>query len=65
VASTHFITELTDFLVFTLHLLVPWTAINLTDYYLVRKGRYDIPELSKSNGRCARRVHPDRRGSRS
>ncbi|MHB1929610.1 MAG: purine-cytosine permease family protein [Acidimicrobiales bacterium] len=49
-ASSHFITELSDFLVFTLYLLVPWTAINLTDYYLVRKGNYHIPELFKVNG---------------
>jgi NCS1 family nucleobase:cation symporter-1 len=50
-ASAHFITDLTNFLVFTLYLLVPWTAINLTDFYLIRKGRYDIPELFKVNGR--------------
>ena len=49
-ASSHFITDLSNFLVFTLYLLVPWTAINLTDYYVVRRGRYDIPELFKVNG---------------
>jgi NCS1 family nucleobase:cation symporter-1 len=49
-ASTHFMTDLTNFLVFTLYLLVPWTAINLTDFYLVRRGNYDIPELFKVNG---------------
>ena len=49
-ASSHFITNLSNFLVFTLYLLVPWTAINLTDYYIIRRGRYDIPELFKVNG---------------
>ncbi len=49
-ASSHFITDLSNFLVFTLYLLVPWTAINLTDFYLIRRGRYDIPELFKANG---------------
>jgi NCS1 family nucleobase:cation symporter-1 len=50
-ASSNFMTDLTNFLVFTLYLLVPWTAINLTDYYLIRRGHYDIPELFKINGR--------------
>src|SRR6516165_1419565 len=50
-ASSNFITDLTNFLVFTLYLLVPWTAINLTDYYLVQHGHYDIPELFKVHGK--------------
>jgi NCS1 family nucleobase:cation symporter-1 len=49
-ASSNFITDLSNFLVFTLYLLVPWTAINLTDYYLIRRGHYDIPELFKTDG---------------
>jgi len=49
-ASSNFITDLSNFLVFTLYLLVPWTAINLTDFYLIRHGRYDIPELFKADG---------------
>jgi nucleobase:cation symporter-1, NCS1 family len=49
-ASSNFMTDLSNFLVFTLYLLVPWTAINLTDYYLIRRGNYDIPELFKPNG---------------
>jgi NCS1 family nucleobase:cation symporter-1 len=53
-ASSHFVTELSDFLVFTLYLLIPWTAINLTDFYLVRKGHYDIPEMFKVDGRYGR-----------
>jgi nucleobase:cation symporter-1, NCS1 family len=49
-ASSNFMTDLSNFLVFTLYLLVPWTAINLTDFYLIRRGQYDIPELFKANG---------------
>jgi nucleobase:cation symporter-1, NCS1 family len=49
-ASSNFITDLSNFLVFTLYLLVPWTAINLTDYYVIRRGHYNIPELFKANG---------------
>jgi nucleobase:cation symporter-1, NCS1 family len=49
-AAAHFYADLSDFLVFTLYLLVPWTAINLTDFYVIRRGQYDIPELFKANG---------------
>jgi nucleobase:cation symporter-1, NCS1 family len=49
-ASSNFMTDLSNFLVFTLYLLVPWTAINLTDFYVIRRGHYDIPELFKANG---------------
>lgn len=50
-ASSNFITDLENFLVFTLYLLVPWTAINLTDFYVIRHGQYDIPELFKTDGK--------------
>jgi NCS1 family nucleobase:cation symporter-1 len=50
-ASSNFIHDLTNFLVFTLYLLVPWTAINLTDFYLVQHGKYEIPELFKVHGK--------------
>jgi nucleobase:cation symporter-1, NCS1 family len=49
-ASSNFMTDLSNFLVFTLYLLVPWTAINLTDFYVIRRGHYDIPELFKARG---------------
>jgi nucleobase:cation symporter-1, NCS1 family len=49
-AAAHFYSDLSNFLVFTLYLLVPWTAINLTDFYVIRRGHYDIPELFKANG---------------
>jgi NCS1 family nucleobase:cation symporter-1 len=49
-ASSNFVKDLTNFLIFTLYLLVPWTAINLTDFYLIRRGKYDIPELFKADG---------------
>lgn len=49
-ATAHFLTNLTNFLVYTLVALVPWTAINLTDYYLVRRGHYSIPEFFKIDG---------------
>ncbi|SKR63112.1 purine-cytosine permease family protein [Mycobacteroides abscessus] len=33
-----------------LYLLVPWTATNLVDYFLVRRGRYVITELFRPHG---------------
>jgi NCS1 family nucleobase:cation symporter-1 len=33
-----------------LYLLVPWTAINLTDYFFVRRGHYAILELFRPGG---------------
>lgn len=33
-----------------LYLLVPWTAINLTDYFFVRRGRYAVTQLFAPDG---------------
>lgn len=33
-----------------LYLLVPWTAVNLVDYFFVRRGRYAITDFFKPNG---------------
>ncbi|HEY6538565.1 MAG TPA: cytosine permease [Candidatus Dormibacteraeota bacterium] len=50
-ASANFLTNLTNFILFLLYFLIPWTAINLTDYYFVRHGHYDIGEIFKTDGR--------------
>lgn len=42
------------FLLFLLAFFTPWSAINLVDYYVVTKGRYDVPALSNPNGRYGR-----------
>lgn len=39
-----------DVLNAALYLLVPWSAINLADYYLVRDGRYNINDLFRVEG---------------
>ncbi len=44
------IATLNNYFVIMLYLLVPWTAVNLTDYFFVRKGRYAILDLLKVNG---------------
>jgi purine-cytosine permease-like protein len=38
------------YLVVMLYFLVPWTAVNLTDYFFVRKGRYAIPHFFMPHG---------------
>jgi NCS1 family nucleobase:cation symporter-1 len=49
-ASAHFLTFITNVFVLSLCALVPWTAINLTDYFLIRHGRYVTEEFFKVNG---------------
>jgi nucleobase:cation symporter-1, NCS1 family len=46
----HFIENLTHFLDVLLYVFIPWTAINLTDYYLVRRGKYDVPSFFTASG---------------
>jgi NCS1 family nucleobase:cation symporter-1 len=50
-ASAHFLTDLSNFVLFLLYFMIPWTAINLTDYYLVRRGRYDVGDMFRTDGR--------------
>lgn len=44
------ISALFNSLVVMLYLLVPWTAINLVDYFFVRRGRYAILDLMTPTG---------------
>ncbi|MCF3946649.1 cytosine permease [Acidiphilium sp. AL] len=44
-ASGNFVGAMTNFLLLLLYVFVPWTAINLTDFYLVRRGSYDIDAI--------------------
>jgi NCS1 family nucleobase:cation symporter-1 len=41
---------LNAFLTVVLYLLVPWTAVNLADFYRVRRGRYAITDLFDDRG---------------
>lgn len=46
-----FLTSFKDFLLFLLTFFTPWSAINLVDYYLISRERYDIPALFDPEGR--------------
>ncbi|CAL9619780.1 purine-cytosine permease family protein [Streptomyces sp. enrichment culture] len=46
-----FLTSFKDFLLFLLTFFTPWSAINLVDYYLISRERYDLPALFDPDGR--------------
>lgn len=44
------IAALTLVLIVILYLLVPWTAVNLVDFFWIRRGHYAVAELFKRHG---------------
>ncbi len=48
--GANFLTNFEDFLLLVLYLFVPWTAVNLVDYYVVRRGHYAIAEIFNPRG---------------
>jgi NCS1 family nucleobase:cation symporter-1 len=55
--KSSFIMNYTDFILLLLYVLVPWTAINLVDYYLVRHGQYDVESFFRQDGGIYGRVN--------
>jgi NCS1 nucleoside transporter family len=53
-ASDDFISGFEAFLALLLYLFTPWTAINLVDFYVVRKGHYSIREIFNPHGMYGR-----------
>lgn len=45
-----FMVNYTNFILLLLYVLVPWTAINLVDYYLVAHGKYDVQSFFRRDG---------------
>src|ERR1700750_369441 len=50
VIGADFLGNFEDFLLLVLYLFVPWTAVNLVDYYVVRRGHYAIAEIFNPRG---------------
>src|SRR3954465_2807324 len=50
ISSESFLTNFENFLLLILYLFIPWTAVNLIDYYVVRRGHYAVEEIFKPNG---------------
>ncbi len=54
-ASSHnFVEKFGEFLSVLLYLFTPWTAINLVDFYVVRKGHYSVREIFNGHGMYGR-----------
>jgi len=49
-SSKHFVDRFVDLLSVLLYLFTPWTAINLVDFYIVRKGHYSVREIFNPHG---------------
>jgi nucleobase:cation symporter-1, NCS1 family len=45
-----FLESYTSFILLLFYVLIPWTAINLVDYYLVRHGEYDVASFLRHDG---------------
>jgi NCS1 family nucleobase:cation symporter-1 len=52
-----FLINYTNFILLLLYVLVPWTAINLVDYYLVQHGRYDVESFLREDGGIYGRIN--------
>ncbi|MEW1828775.1 cytosine permease [Streptomyces sp. NPDC088196] len=53
-ATADFLTNFNNFLLLVLYLFIPWTAVNLMDYYVVRRGHYAIAEIFNPHGMYGR-----------
>ena len=50
VSQDNFLVSYTNFILLLMYVLVPWTAINLVDFYLVRHGNYDVAQFFRGDG---------------
>jgi nucleobase:cation symporter-1, NCS1 family len=53
-SSSDFVNRFEDYLAILLYLFTPWTAINLVDFYVVRRGHYSIREIFNPFGMYGR-----------
>jgi NCS1 family nucleobase:cation symporter-1 len=52
-----FLVNYEAFILLLLYVLVPWTAINLVDYYLLRRGQYDVASFFRRDGGIYGRIN--------
>jgi nucleobase:cation symporter-1, NCS1 family len=57
-ASADFIGHFVDMALVLLVVLVPWTAINLIDFYAIHQGKYDINSIFQVDGGIYGRYNP-------
>jgi nucleobase:cation symporter-1, NCS1 family len=48
--QSNFLTNYTNFILLLLYVLIPCTAINLVDFYLIRHGDYDVEAFFDPSG---------------
>jgi NCS1 family nucleobase:cation symporter-1 len=49
VMAASFLTDFANLLSILFYLLVPWTTVNLLDYYVIRRGNYAVEEFFKAD----------------
>jgi NCS1 family nucleobase:cation symporter-1 len=54
IGYAHFVTNLSNFLNVLLMVFIPWSAVNLADYFLVRQGNYDVASFFIPDGAYGR-----------
>jgi NCS1 family nucleobase:cation symporter-1 len=52
-----FMVNYENFILLLLYVLVPWTAINLVDYYLLKHAQYDVDSFFRHDGGIYGRVN--------
>ncbi|HWL24094.1 MAG TPA: cytosine permease [Ureibacillus sp.] len=50
----NFLNNFFNFLLLLLYFMIPWSAINIVDFYLVRKGKYNVHAVFNPNGEYGR-----------
>jgi NCS1 family nucleobase:cation symporter-1 len=53
-SSSNFLVRFSELLSLLLYLFTPWTAVNLVDFYLVRRGHYSVREIFNPRGMYGR-----------
>ncbi|OIK10183.1 cytosine permease [Bacillus sp. MUM 116] len=48
--KSNFLSFFLNFIFFMSYFLIPWTSINLVDYYLLRHGKYNVKDIFDLNG---------------
>jgi purine-cytosine permease-like protein len=50
ISNSSFQANFSNFLLLVLYFFIPWTAVNLVDFFIVRRGHYAIAEIFKPDG---------------
>lgn len=50
IGKDNFLVIFGDFVTILLYVLIPWSAINLVDYFVLRKGHYNVDDMFRRDG---------------